>query len=52
MKTLFLLASFLVPAATLAQNKTSSGVSGTGMFRGNPQHTGVYDSTGCSRSTK
>jgi outer membrane protein assembly factor BamB len=46
MKTLFLLASFLVPAATLAQNKTSSGVSGTGMFRGNPQHTGVYDSTG------
>jgi hypothetical protein len=45
MKTLFLLASFLVPAA-LAQNKLSARVSGTSMFRGNPQHTGVYDSTG------
>jgi outer membrane protein assembly factor BamB len=46
MKTLLLLVSFFIPAAALAQNTTSPGDSGTAMFRGNPQHTGVYDSTG------
>src|ERR1700675_3372626 len=46
MNTSFLLTAVLVPTLALAQSKTPSAVSRAAMFRGNPQHTGVYDSPG------
>ena len=46
MKTACLLTFLLIPVAAIGQNTASSAVSPAAMFRGNPQHTGVYDSTG------
>jgi outer membrane protein assembly factor BamB len=46
MKTAILLATFAIPLAARPQSTTPSPDSHAVMFRGNPQHTGVYDSTG------
>ena len=46
MKTVWLLTFVLIPVAAIGQNTAPSAVSPAAMFRGNPQHTGVYDSTG------
>jgi eukaryotic-like serine/threonine-protein kinase len=46
MKTPLLLAALLLPSAALRQSIPAPADSHAVMFRGNPQHSGVYDSTG------